>query len=426
MKKPLKTLSGKVKESAMNYRKLIGCRDYMRFLTGLCISRFGDGIDTIVFAMLIYQVTGSTLMMATLFAVNGLPNLIFGLLSGAVTSHKQEKYIMALCDMGRGLMTMLVIILCLTGMIRPWHFYVITFLNSSFEAFRSPAGTSIMPQLLPEEFMGEGIALQTTTSRLSDMIGLSIVPVLLLFTNLEGALFINALTFFACGLLTFSIRSSKTIVNKEEKVNYLKDILEGIKYMKGQTVILSILFFACFANVLFIPINVFQVPFVDTYPNSQTVILSVMNVMITIGVMVCTVVAPGITKKISEEKIFFLSGCGVSACYLCLSIASYMGSSLIWAAILVGLGAFTLGASTAIVNFIIMMKFYRYVSQEYMGRVTSIMSMFGMSILPIGSSLMGLILETITVRQLFVCSAIACVLVFGINYLFYVRQPKMV
>ena len=30
------------------------------------VSRFGDGIDTIAFSLLVYQITGSTLLVATL------------------------------------------------------------------------------------------------------------------------------------------------------------------------------------------------------------------------------------------------------------------------------------------------------------------------------------------------------------------------
>ncbi len=122
MKNPVAMLKTKLGAIAGDYRKLSGYGDYMRFLAGLCISRFGDGIDTIAFSMLIYQVTGSTLMVATLYAVNGLPNILFGLLSGAVTSHKQEKNIMAFCDAGRGMLALLTVTLCITGLIRPWHF----------------------------------------------------------------------------------------------------------------------------------------------------------------------------------------------------------------------------------------------------------------------------------------------------------------
>lgn len=416
MRNPGKTLLANLRSSAASYGKLRGCRDYIRYLIGLCVSRFGDGIDTIAFSMLIYRVTGSTLMVATLFAVNGLPNLIFGLLSGVVTSRRQEKYIMAFCDVGRGLLAFLTAALCMTGLIRPWHFYVITFLNSSFESFRSPAGTSIMPQLLPEESMGEGIALQTTMSRLFDMLGLTAVPVLLLFVSLEGTLFINGLTFLFCAFMTVSIRTFKKVQVKEEKAGYFQDMADGIRYMKGKSAILQILFFASFANVLFLPINVFQAPFVDVYLGGEAVVLSVMNIMITAGMMISTAAAPETAKKIPESKVFLTGGTGVCLCYFCLAAASCLGSILPAAIVLAAAGSFILGSSIAVVNFVIMMKFYRDVSQEYMSRVISIMNMFAMCILPLGSSLMGVALEWVTIRQLYVAAAVCSQIVFTLYY----------
>ncbi|MDY5774531.1 MAG: DUF5692 family protein [Lachnospiraceae bacterium] len=85
------------------YKNLKGEYNFYKELIGSSLSRFGDGIDTIAFSILIYHITGSTMLVATLFAVNGLPNLIFSIVSGAVSTYKDEKKIMAICDIGRGL-----------------------------------------------------------------------------------------------------------------------------------------------------------------------------------------------------------------------------------------------------------------------------------------------------------------------------------
>ncbi len=73
------------------YKNLKTEHNFLKALTGAALSRFGDGIDTIAFSILIYRVIGSTMLVATLFAVNGLPNLIFSIISGAVSTYKDEK-----------------------------------------------------------------------------------------------------------------------------------------------------------------------------------------------------------------------------------------------------------------------------------------------------------------------------------------------
>ncbi len=289
-------------------------------------------------------------------------------------------------------------------------------MNSSFESFRSPASTSILPKLLPKESIGEGIALQTTASRLFDMLGLAAVPVLLLFMNLEGALFVNALTFFGCGLLTFTIRSAVPAEKKDQKANYLQDIADGLGYLKRQKALLNIVFFACFANVLYIPFQVFQVPFVDNYLQGRVVVLSVMNMLLSGGMIGFTVVAPSMSKKYAEEKLFLFFGLVIAASYLILFGASFVGASDVLSILLPAAAALCIGAAVSVINFIVMMKFYRMVEQEYTGRVISIIMMFSLCMMPLGSSLMGVLLEVIVIPQLYLWSAVGCVLVFAVNY----------
>lgn len=134
-------------------------KNYIKESLASAISRFGDGIDTIAFSWLVYQITGSTVLVATLYGVNGLPNLIFGLFSGVLCKYISEKKIMYICDLGRGICVTLIAALFMAGRLEVWHLYVITFLNSSFESFRSPVATSIVPKIISKENMDNGLAL---------------------------------------------------------------------------------------------------------------------------------------------------------------------------------------------------------------------------------------------------------------------------
>ena len=60
---------------------------------------------------------------------------------------------MGICDIGRGVCVALIAFLYFMGWLEVWHLFVITFLNSSFEGFRSPSQSSIFPKILKEENM---------------------------------------------------------------------------------------------------------------------------------------------------------------------------------------------------------------------------------------------------------------------------------
>lgn len=57
------------------YKQLLNEKNFLLNTFANIVSRFGDGIDTITFSLLVYQITGSTLLVATLYAINGIPNI---------------------------------------------------------------------------------------------------------------------------------------------------------------------------------------------------------------------------------------------------------------------------------------------------------------------------------------------------------------
>ncbi|CAG9702356.1 hypothetical protein [Clostridium neonatale] len=67
----------KVKKST-NFRILLSEKQYIKDLLANII-RFGDGIDTLAFALLVYEITGSKALLAITFGISGIPNMVFGI-----------------------------------------------------------------------------------------------------------------------------------------------------------------------------------------------------------------------------------------------------------------------------------------------------------------------------------------------------------
>ena len=68
-------------------------------------------------------------------------------------------------------------------------------------------------------------------------------------------------------------------------------------------------------------------------------------------------------------------------------------------------------------NFIIQVRFFAEIEQEYLARVSAISSMFALCIVPVFSSLSGILLNFISIPLLFVLSGTFAILVFGTNYI---------
>lgn len=397
------------------YKNLKTEHNFLKALTGAALSRFGDGIDTIAFSILIYRVTGSTMLVATLFAVNGLPNLIFSIISGAVSTYKDEKKIMAICDWGRGLCVSMIVVLCLLEQIQVWHLYVITFLNSSFESFRAPASAGILPKILKEELKEEGLALEAALTKLTEIFGLAISTAIISQSSLEIALMIDAITFLICGILVSSIKIGKKEYQKLEIKQGIKDIREGFFYVRKHKKVLDICVFTCIINVVFIPINVYQVPYIEDILHGQDYMLSVMGISMAAAMCGGAFFMPKIKQTIGEKTSFLCGGFAIGTAYGILTYIKNVGTAGQYLGLAAGMGL--LGFGIAVSNFVIQIRFFREIEQDYLARVSAISSMFALCVVPVFSALSGIILNFVSMPTLFIMSGGFAIIVYLVQFI---------
>ena len=394
------------------YKQLLNEKNFLLNTFANIVSRFGDGIDTIAFSLLVYQITGSTLLVATLYAINGIPNIIFGMVSGVVCKYITDKKIMAICDFGRGACVTLVAVLFITGNLATWHLYVITFLNSSFESFRGPATTSIIPKILPQEKMEYGMAFMSSGTKVAEMIGLASAAFLIGILGLGGAIIIDAVTFYICGVLIMAIKlKDKLVVNEKLTVkSYFIDLKEGFSYVKKDGLILNIVIFAAVVNALLVPFNSMQAPYVKNVLNSGSSAMSVMSIAVLIGMTCSTILAPKIKEKIGNKKMFILGGIIVGISYCILSLLGTLPQLAMYIALSIDM--FVLGVGALFLNFPLQIIMLKSVPGEYLPRVASIFNAGALCATPVVSCIVGVISEFTSIKILFTGFGMAVVILY--------------
>ena len=137
----------KLNVSKVGIKDLLGIKQYTMFLTSNFISRFGDSLDSIAYGWMVYMLTGSKLLLGTLFAVNAIPSIIISPFAGVLVDRLPKKKVIVIEDFLRGVTVCLTASLFGLGLLRPWHLFLFTILNSTFEAFTKPAGISFLISL---------------------------------------------------------------------------------------------------------------------------------------------------------------------------------------------------------------------------------------------------------------------------------------
>lgn len=391
-------------------------KNFTKQMMATAISRFGDGIDTIAFSWLTYKITGSTLLVATLFALNGLPNIIFGVWSGILSKYYSKKRIMALCDLGRGICVLTIATLALTNYLNVWHLYLITFLNSSFEAFRSPAATSIVPEIIDNDCLEQGVAINTSSSKAAELIGLAIAPVLIGLLNIEFAIIIDSITFFICSFFVFSLKVSERLDNSKLTFKkYGEDLKNGLKYVIKDNLVLNLCIFGALVNCLTVPFNALQAPFVEEVLKRGADAMSFMNIPLILAMTIGVMFAPKIKNKINGRNLFILGGMLLGTSY-CLLVFNTFPNIIINNLLLIT-ESFCIGLGLIFINFPIQIAMYRKVPSEYLSRVASIFNAIVLSTIPITSCIVGAISNFIGIGKIFLLFGGFTIIVFLTQYL---------
>lgn len=297
------------KEEVIGFRSLLNEKEYLKLLISKLISRFGDSIDTIAYSWMVYKLTGSALLITTLFAVNAVPNLIFGMISGVVSNYFKKKNIILICDLGRGAVALVTAILFISGNLQVWYLYIFTFLNSTFESFRSPAAGVLYSHTISKKKVSFAKSLDGTLSKTVEIVGFGAAGILIAVVGIGGVIIIDAVTFFLCALIILTIKITDEYIKKEKlsAKGYVDDLREGFAYMKDEKLVMHVAVFATIFNLFVVPINSLQAIYIGDVLMGDSYVLSIFSISILAGVLLGGVCVPYLKNKVSWS-IYFCNG----------------------------------------------------------------------------------------------------------------------
>lgn len=397
----------------ISYKTLLHEKQYMKFLIAKLISRFGDSIDMIAYSWMVYELTGSKVLIASLFAINGLPSIIFGMISGVVAGYFPKKAIVFLCDVGRGVVVLITAILFITKLLRPWHLYIFTFLNSTLEAFRTPAATSVYSLLLDKDKFDHGIALDSTLSTITEMVGLTIAAMLIALIGTGGVIVIDSITFFLCGVIIFTLKYSNDFIKKEPLTlkNYFSDLKEGFKYLVNDKLILNICLFGAMLNMLFVPFNSMQAVYAKEVIKKGPETITVMAICFLTAIILGGLCVPKIKEKVPSYKLFIISGTVIGLSYLSFSqLDKLNGSYLVFLPL--GFTSFIMGLSVPFLNVPIQSAFFTKIDREFIPRVAAVFNSIALCATPFGAIIVASLCKFLSLQQVYLFFSILVIILF--------------
>lgn len=401
-----------------SYKDLKTEKEYWKLFVANTISRLGDSIDAIAYSWMAYEITNSASWLAIIMGVNAIPTILFQPLVGALVERINQKKLMVLTDLGRGLIVFLTALFLITGDLTAWILLIFTFLNSTLEAFRMPAGMAVYPKIISKEKYTLATSLNQSISQIAQIIGMAAAGFIIGLMGTGGAIMIDATTFIISGIILSFLNLKQSTSSERMELsfkNYVIDLKEGLHYFKSHKLVLVICLLGSLMNVVVFPIGSFQAVYINDTLGLAAIALSVSSIAFSLGMALTSYLYPKMSKHIPRYKLFLGSWGVLMVLLIALSLnGPHFIPTVIW--IMLFLTFFLSGCSLALLNIAANVSFMEHVEENYLARIGSLFNSMVMLATPIASFFFALIAKFLNISQIFLLTGISGMILLIVMY----------
>lgn len=382
-------------EQTPKAKSVLSIPNFRNLWIGQTISQIGDGLTNLAVLIVINNLTGSTVALATMTIAIALPQLLFGLLAGVFVDRWDRKRIMIVSDVVRGVMVLGFILVR-----RPedvWFFYIVGFLQAAVGTFFDPAKSALIPAIVERDSLLSANALSQTTRVITGVIGSALAGVMVgLFGSAWPVFSLDALTFFVSALFIARISAphQAPVAAKEGSVREVfAELRDGLQYLFSRQLLTGVVMTFAVTMLGLGAVNVLFVPFLVNLLEVRTEALGVVEAAQVVGMVVGSGLVAALAARIKPVHII-VAGVGLVG----LLIALIGAATTLWV-VLVGL--FFVGLFITPVQAAASTVLQSHVSADKRGRVSSVMNTVITLASVISMALAGVLGDVLGVRQVF-------------------------
>lgn len=221
-------------------------RDYRLLWLGQLSTSMGQWMDQVCRGWLIYELTGSPLLLGAVTAVRAAPMVLFGIAAGVAADRFGRKGQLLVSQGGNALIELTLGLLVLTGNIQVWHVFAAAFGAGTLQAFQQPARQALISDIVGDRLIVNAIALNSAVLNTSRSVGPAVAGLLIAQVTVGGAYLVQALLYASATMWTLQMRVPETSARAQLRraVRFWPGLREGFAFIAGHREIKMVLLLA--------------------------------------------------------------------------------------------------------------------------------------------------------------------------------------
>ncbi|MCH9018313.1 MAG: MFS transporter [Chloroflexi bacterium] len=214
-------------------------RDFSFVWASTTLVTMGTQMEAVVLGWFILTLTDSPFLVGVISAARMSLN-IMALFAGAVADRVPRHKILATVEFLMAAFAVVMLVLVLSGLLEMWHIFTIAVIAGMVRVFQMPAAQALVADTLPHDRIANGAAFNNLGRNIAMLIGPLVGGLLFNSFGPKGAFTAIAALYFVSGWVALYIRKSGVSdpnSKDREPGSVIRDVIAGLRYVKGQQVL---------------------------------------------------------------------------------------------------------------------------------------------------------------------------------------------
>jgi MFS family permease len=360
-------------------------RDFKVLLTSQGISALGDAVSFTALPLLVLALTGSGLAMGVVGALQSLPDLVVGMVAGAIADRSDRKRLMFVADAGRAALTAMIPLSVALGGPTMAVILLVAVPTSVLRSFFLAGYTASIPTLVGRDLVGRANAYFEAVYSTGFILGPAIAGILASTIGPGPTIAIDAASFAVSALgIAFVRRDLRAPIDRP--IEPIREaIVEGIEYIVRRPVLRTAILFWSAVSILVAPLAMAVTVYVTRDLGLQPAALGLVLTSFGLGYVVGSLT---VSRLIGRRRVgpLLLIGAGLMG-------AAILVTGLAAALPVMVVSAFLAGISQSVVLVTYLTLRTALSPDELLGRIGSTARTLSLGLQPIGLLAGGAIID---------------------------------
>jgi MFS family permease len=279
--------------------------DYRYLWTGTLFMSAGQWIQQVTLGWLLYDLTGSSVLLGMLNGIRALPFLVASPIAGVAADRMDRRrlilttqYILIITAVSMGL-------LVASGYLMVWHLFAFTVITGVTWAFVDPVRQSLIPALVPREDLANAVALNSAAFNLTKVIGPSLGGALIVISGAAGNFFVQSAAYVGVLISVYRMTIPPT-PPEARRSSALANLKEGLGYVWSNPAVFALMTAALVPRIFAVPYQtlmpVFQKDVLKVGPEGLGILLAAPG----LGAMLAGLMLATLANRVRRQGVLML------------------------------------------------------------------------------------------------------------------------